>query len=74
MLHTIDGCCWHWYSFAIADALQAGGQVHASDAKTAYMNVNVALRRGKDKDFAQTRNGEWGLVEWYSGKSKGDAE
>jgi hypothetical protein len=59
---------------AIADALQAGGQVHANDPKTAYMNVNVALRRGKDKDFVQTRNGEWGLAEWYSGKSKGEGE
>lgn len=55
---------------AIADALQAGGQVHASDSKTAYMNVNVALNRGKDKEFAKTRNGEWGLAEWYGSKSK----
>jgi hypothetical protein len=58
----------------IADALQAGGQVHATDSQTAYMNVHTALKRGKDKDFVQTRNGEWGLAEWYSGKSKGEGE
>lgn len=59
---------------AIADALRAGGQVHATDEKTAYTNVYTALRRGQDKDFVQTRTGEWGLVEWYGNKPKGDGE
>ena len=59
---------------AIADAIQAGGQIHATNAETAYMNVHTALKRGRDKDFAQTRTGEWGLAEWYSNKSKGDGE
>jgi hypothetical protein len=59
---------------AIADALRAGGQVHAVDDKVAYSNVATALRRGEGKEFVQTRNGEWGLAEWYGGKSKGEAE
>lgn len=59
---------------AIADALHHGGQVHAVDAKTAYTNVYTALRRGQDGEFSQTRNGEWGLAEWYSNKPKGEGE
>jgi hypothetical protein len=59
---------------AIADALQQGGQVHAADSQTAYMNVHTALKRGRDKDFVQTRNGEWGLAEWYGNKTKADAD
>lgn len=58
----------------IADALRAGGQVHATDEKTAYTNVYTALKRGQDKDFVQTRTGEWGLVEWYSSKPKNETE
>ena len=58
----------------IADALRAGGQVHAIDDKTAYTNVYTALKRGMDTDFFQTRNKEWGLKEWHGNKSKGDAE
>lgn len=58
---------------AIAEALRAGGQVHATDEKTAYINVYTALRRGKG-DFAKTRTGEWGLVEWYGNRPKGDGE
>ena len=57
---------------AIADALRAGGQVHAADEKTAYTNVANALRRSDD--FIQTRTKEWGLAKWYGNKSKGDAE
>ena len=57
---------------AIADALHAGGQIHAADQKTAYTNVATALRRGLDKDFVQTRNKDWGLAEWYGNKPKGD--
>lgn len=57
----------------IADALRQGGQVHAVDEKTAYQNAYTALRRGKNV-FVQTRTGEWGLVEWYGNKPKGDAE
>lgn len=57
---------------AIADALRNGGQVHAADEKTAYVNVATALRR--NADFVKTRNKEWGLAEWYSGKAKTDAE
>lgn len=56
---------------AIADALQAGGQVHAADPKTAYLNVYSALKRGDE--FVQTRNKEWGLAEWY-GSGKGSNE
>ncbi|MEO5814620.1 MAG: hypothetical protein ABIT20_05010 [Gemmatimonadaceae bacterium] len=59
---------------AIADALHAGGQVHAIDPKTAYTNAYTALKRGKDGEFSQTRNGEWGLAEWYSNKPKGEGE
>lgn len=58
----------------IADALRAGGQVHATDEKTAYTNVYTALKRGQDKDFVQTRTKDWGLVEWYGSQSKGDGE
>lgn len=50
------------------------GQVHAVDPKTAYTNVYTALKRGKDREFAQTRNGEWGLAEWYNNKPKGDSD
>jgi len=57
---------------AIADALVEGGQVHATK-DTAYTNVYTALKRGKN-DFVQTRNKEWGLVEWYGSKPKGDSE
>jgi hypothetical protein len=56
----------------IADALHNGGQVHAADEKTAYVNVATALRR--NEDFVQTRNKEWGLAEWYGNKPKGDGE
>lgn len=59
---------------AIADALHHGGQVHAVDQKTAYTNVYTALKRGKDSDFSQTRNGEWGLAEWYTNKPKAEGE
>lgn len=59
---------------AIADALHAGGQIHAVDPKTAYTNVYTALKRGRDSEFSQTRNGEWGLAEWYSNKGKNEAE
>ena len=59
---------------AIADALRTGGQIHAVDDKVAYTNVATALRRGDGKEFVQTRNGEWGLAEWYSGKSKSEGE
>lgn len=54
----------------IADALHAGGQIHATDPQTAYMNVSSALRR--NADFEQTRTKEWGLAEWYG--SKGESE
>lgn len=57
---------------AIADALRAGGQVHATDEKTAYTNAYNALKR--NDDFAQTRNKEWGLAEWYGNRSKESAE
>ena len=56
----------------IADALRLGGQVHAADEKTAYVNVSTALRR--TSDFVQTRNKEWGLAEWYGAQPKGDGE
>jgi len=60
-------------SRAIAEALQAGGQVHAVDEKTSYTNVYTALRRRRDV-FVQTRNGEWGLLEWYNNKPRADPE
>lgn len=59
---------------AIADALKAGGQVNATDDKQAYGNVATALRRGTDKEFVQTRQGEWGLVEWYGSGGKANGE
>jgi hypothetical protein len=59
---------------AIADALRGGGQLHATDDKAAYTNVYTALKRGRDTDFFQTRNGEWGLAEWHDNKSKTDGE
>jgi hypothetical protein len=59
---------------AIAQALFEGGQIHAVDERTAYVNVYSVLKRGRDKDFNQTRSGEWGLVEWYSSKQRSDNE
>jgi hypothetical protein len=56
---------------AIADALHSGGQVHAADPQRAYNNVFTALGRSPE-DFVKTRNGEWGLAEWYSNKPKGE--
>ena len=56
-----------------AGTRSTGGQVHAVDEKTAYTNIYTALRRGK-KFFVQTRSGEWGLVDRYGNKSKGDAD
>jgi hypothetical protein len=58
---------------AIADALHAGGQVQARDAKVAYTNVYSALKRLQDTDFSQIASGEWGLVEWYR-KPKAEGE
>jgi hypothetical protein len=60
---------------AIADAMIAGGQVHATTPEIAYRNVHTALTRGKDKEFVRTRNKDWGLVEWYgASKAKLDDE
>ena len=59
---------------AIADALMAGGQVHATDERVAYANVHTALTRGKDKVFAQTRNKDWGLAEWYGSNKPKESE
>jgi hypothetical protein len=59
---------------AIAQAVMEGGQIHAVDDKTAYTNVYSVLKRLKDKEFSQTRNGEWGLVEWYSNKARQEGE
>ena len=58
----------------IAQALQDGGQIHAVNEKVAYTNVYSVLKRLKDKDFVQTRTGDWGLAEWYTNKSKGETE
>lgn len=58
----------------IANALLVGGQIHARDPKTAYTNVYSVLKRSKDKDFVQVRDGDWGLAEWYTNKPKNDAE
>jgi hypothetical protein len=56
----------------IAEALSTGGQINSADMKIAYGNVYSALTR--NKDFMKTRNKEWGLADWYGGKSKGDGE
>ena len=59
---------------AIADALRAGGQVHAANEKSAYGNTYTALMRlRKSGEVAQTRQGDWGMAEWYTNKPK-DAE
>lgn len=52
----------------IATALMAGGQVHATDAQTAYLNAYSALKRMKNDKVAKTQNGDWGLIEWYGGR------
>jgi hypothetical protein len=52
----------------IADALMAGGQVHAPDPQTAYVNAYSALKRMKNDKVAKTQNGDWGLIEWYGGR------
>jgi hypothetical protein len=58
----------------IANALVVGGQIHARDPKTAYANVYSVLKRSKDRDFVQVRDGDWGLAEWYGNKAKESAE
>lgn len=57
---------------AIADAMVAGGQVHAVDAEVGYTNTYTALRRLlKAGVVVQIKSGDWGLSEWYSNKPKG---
>ena len=59
----------------IADALQAGGQIHAVDEKSAYVNTYSALRKGLARgETVQIKNGDWGLAEWYANKPKGESE
>lgn len=56
---------------AIADALRAGGQIHAVDEKSAYVNTYSALRKGLARgETVQIKSGEWGLAEWYTNKPK----
>lgn len=61
----------------IADALHAGGQVHARTPESAYTNTLSALKRGKKSGvFTQTPDKQWGLAEWYGNNkpTKGEKE